>query len=69
MQEHFTEDDKQKMIDFLNMVSSHATFNMNTQDLIKYFGLLSFMQKSFLPKVEANILQIKKVVSNKGQDK
>lgn len=62
MQHNFTEDDKAKVIDFLNMVGNHAELKMNTQEIIKYFGLLSFMQKTLLPKIDANIFEIKKVV-------
>lgn len=63
MENKFTEEDKQKTIDFLNMVAKHASFNMNTNELINYFKLLAHMQKSIVPKIDANIFEIKKVVS------
>ena len=59
---HFSEEDKQKVIEFLNMVAKHAKFEMNTTELIQYFKLLSHMQVKILPKIEANILEIKKVI-------
>lgn len=65
----FTEDDKKKVIEFLNMVAKHATFELNTPDLINYFKLLSFMQQTVLPKIDANTLEIKKVVEAKEPSK
>lgn len=59
---HFSEEDKQKVIEFLNMIAKHAKFEMNTTELIQYFKLLSHMQVKILPKIEANILEIKKVI-------
>ena len=68
----FNEDDKQKLIDFLNMIATHAKFNMDTVELVQYFKLLSHMQQRILPKLEANILEIKKVIEpepNKSKGK
>ena len=62
MQNSFTEDDKQKVIELLNMVATHAEFKLSTQELIKYFGLLSYAQKQLIPKIEANILEVKRVI-------
>lgn len=62
---HFTKEDVNKVVDFLNMVASKAQFNMDTQEVIKYFGLLSHMQKSILPKLNDHILEISKLVENK----
>lgn len=59
---YFQEEDKEKFIEFLNMVSKHSKFEMSTTDLIKYFHLLSHMQKVVLPKLDANILEIRRVV-------
>jgi hypothetical protein len=59
---NFTEEDKQKFIDFLNMVAKHAKFDMNTVELVAYFKLLSHMQGKLLPKLDANILEIKRVI-------
>lgn len=61
----FTEEDKQKLVEFLNMNAKHAKFELNTNELIQYFKLLSHMQKQILPKVEANILEVKRVIENK----
>lgn len=58
----FTEDDKKKVIEFLNMVAKHATFKISTTELINYFKLLSHMQQAILPKIEANTLEIKRVI-------
>ena len=65
----FTEEDKQKMVNFLNMIAKHAEFKMNTGELIEYFRLLSSMQRDILPKIDANILEIKRVIeSPESQD-
>lgn len=58
MDNKFNEEDVKKVIEFLNTVAAKAKFEMNTQDIIKYFGLLSHMQKSIVPKLQANILEI-----------
>lgn len=58
----FNEDDKKQVIAFLNFVAKNAIFkDINTQECIEYYRLLSYMQSSLLPKVEANILEIHKV--------
>ena len=68
MGEHnFTEEDKLKFVDFLNSVARHAKFEMNTEELIKYFKLLSHMQTKIMPKIDANILQVKKVIESKDK--
>jgi hypothetical protein len=58
---HFTEQDKQNVVKFLNYVAKHATFEMKTNDVIEYFKLLSAMQQNILPKIEANVMEIVKV--------
>jgi uncharacterized protein YihD (DUF1040 family) len=64
----FCEEDKTKTIEFLNSVAKHARFEMNTEELIAYFKLLSYMQKVILSKIDANILEIKKVHENTNVD-
>ena len=64
----FNEEDKKKIVEFLNMVASKAKFELNTQEVIQYFKLLSHMQQQILPKVEANIFEIKAVVENKEEE-
>jgi hypothetical protein len=58
----FSEEDKQKVIEFLNITAKNAEFKFNTTEIIQYFKLLSFMQQQLLPKIEANILEIKRVI-------
>ena len=62
MENKLTEEDKQKFIQFLNMVAQHAKFTHSTQELIEYFKLLTHMQKVMLPKIDANIFEVKKVI-------
>lgn len=58
---NFTEEDKQKVVDFLNQVATHATLTLKTNELISYYKNLAYMQQVFLPKLNANILEVKKV--------
>ena len=61
----FTTEDKQKLVEFLNMIAKNAKFEINTVEIIQYFKLLSHMQQKIIPKIEANILEIVKVVEAK----
>jgi hypothetical protein len=61
----FNEEDKQKVIEFLNLVAKHAKLELNTGELIQYFKALSYMQQKLIPKIEANILEVKRVVETK----
>ncbi len=65
IQNKFNEEDKKKFVEFLNYVAKHAEFKMNTNELINYFKLLSHMQTNILPKLDANILEIKQVIETK----
>lgn len=62
---NFTEEDKKKVVEFLNLVASKAEFKLNTQEVIQHFKLLSYMQQTLLPKIDANILEVKRVVETK----
>jgi hypothetical protein len=62
MNMNFTEEDKNKIISFLNMIAKHSEFTFNTSQLIEYFKLLNFMQVQLLNKVSSNILEVKKVI-------
>jgi hypothetical protein len=64
---NFIEDDKQKLVEFLNMVAKHAKFELNTAEVIQYFKLLSHMQTKMIPKIDANILEIKRIIEAKEQ--
>ena len=66
MEEKFKEEDKVKVVEFLNMVAQKANLNLNTQEIIKYYGLLSYMQTELLPKINNNILEVVKVVEAEG---
>jgi hypothetical protein len=59
---HFTEDDKKQVIEFLNMTAKHARLDLSTAEIINYFKLLSHMQAKILPKIDANILEVKRVI-------
>jgi hypothetical protein len=61
---HFNEEDKQKVVEFLNLIAKHAKFSMDTSELIQYFKSLSYMQQKLLVKVEANIFEVKRIVES-----
>jgi hypothetical protein len=58
----FTEEDKAKLVEFLNMNAKHAKFELDTLQLVNYYKLLQYMQGKILPKMDANILEVKRVV-------
>jgi hypothetical protein len=64
---HFNEEDKAKFIEFLNTIAKTATFNLKTEEVISYFKLLSHMQQKILPKLDANILEVKRIVETKPE--
>ena len=64
----FTEDDKKKLVEFLNFVAKNASFTVNTQQIIEYFKLLNFMQQNLLAKVDKNILEVIAVHEAKGSE-
>ena len=55
---YFTEEDKIKLIEFMNIVAKTATFELKTEELITYFKLLAHMQQKIIPKMEANIFEV-----------
>jgi len=60
---NFTEKDYEKVVEFLNFIGNRAIFgDWKTEDTIKHFGLLGHMQTTILPKIKANIAEIKKVI-------
>ena len=61
MENKFNEEDKKKIVEFLNMVADKGSFELDTKEVIKYYGLLSYMQGTLLPKIESNILEVVKV--------
>lgn len=59
----FTEEDKEKLIEFLNfMATKFEANNWKTADTMKHFKLLAHIQQAILPKIDANILEVIKVV-------
>lgn len=62
LEKNFTQEDVEKVAEFLNMVAEHAKFKVDTQELIKYFKSLAYMQSTILPKMKANILEVTKVI-------
>jgi hypothetical protein len=67
MEDHFNEEDKQKVMEYLNTIAKTARFDMNTEELISYFKLLAHMQQVILPKIDKNILQVKRIIEAKEE--
>lgn len=58
----FKDEDKEKVIEFLNFLAQHAKFDdLNIEKIIKFFKLLSYLQTQIIPKINDHILEIKKV--------
>jgi len=68
-QNSFTQEDLDKLIEFLNMISDKAEFKLNTEEVIAYFKLLSHMQQNVLPKVRNHILEVKKITKPKDENR
>ena len=64
MKNKFNQEDKKKVIEFLNTIATNAEFQMKTPEIIKYFHLLHYMQSTLIPKIEANILEVTKITEN-----
>lgn len=58
----FNEQDKEKVVKFLNLLGEKANYNLSTKEVIEFFGYLTYLQKTLIPKIDANIFQIEKVV-------
>ncbi len=65
----FTEKDKEILIDFLNHIAKKASLTHSVQESIEFFKLLSHIQQNLIPKIDANILEVKKVHLPKDNDK
>lgn len=68
MENNFNEEDKKRVITFLNMVAKHADFKFNTNELIEYFKVLSHMQKVIVPKIDSYLLEVKKIVEPQNSE-
>ncbi len=55
-------EDKEKLVEFLNFIATKAEFKMNTNQVIAYFKLLNYIQQTLLPKIDANIFQLERVI-------
>lgn len=62
MENSFKERDKDNLVDLLNFLGTKARFDLTTQEVIKFFGLLAWAQKELVPKIDQHILEVKRVV-------
>lgn len=59
MKNKFKEEDRKKLVAYMNSVHTHCKFNdMSQQQIIEHFKLLAYIQQEVIPKIEANILEI-----------
>jgi len=59
----FTDEDKEKFVEFLNFIARKAVFSdWTTADTVTHFKLLSHMQQQVLPKIDSHILEVIKIV-------
>lgn len=66
--DRFKEEDKKKVIDFLNFVAKRAKFDgLNVKEVIEFYGLLSFCQQVLIYKLDAHILDSIKVYEVKKE--
>lgn len=61
MASNFTEKDSKQLVELLNFIAEKGEFKMNTKEVIRYFGLLSWAQQELLPKVQSHILEVVKL--------
>ena len=54
----FKEQDKEKVILFLNHLAKHASFTHTLPQAIEFYKLLSYMQQVLVPKISDNILEV-----------
>jgi hypothetical protein len=60
--ERFKEEDKEKVVEFLNFVAKNAKFSdLAIPDVIKFYGLLSFCQQTLLKKINSHIVDSIKI--------
>ena len=63
MNNKFTKQDYDKVVEFLNFMATKATFNnWKTEDSITHFKLLAHLQQVVLPKINEHILEITRVM-------
>lgn len=63
----FSEEDKTKFIQFLNIIAKNAKFTLDTMQIIEYYELLSHMKHKILNKIDKNIvgdIEVHKADSN-----
>ena len=59
MNKTFTEQDIKNLTGFVNLIAKEAKFTLSVQGVVDFHNLLSWVQRDLLPKMEANIFEIK----------
>ena len=69
MDDKFNEEDKKRIIEFLNLIAEKAEFpSLKLTEIIKIYGSLSYMQRDLLAKVDANMLEVVAVHEAKSSE-
>ena len=58
----FKDEDKEKVVKFLNFIAKNAKFNdLDVKAVIEFYGLLSYCQQVLISKIDAHCAEIIKV--------
>lgn len=67
---YFNEKDTEKLVSLLNFIATNAEFNrLKVQDILAFTKLLNWCQVELLPKIEANIFEVKEIKQQKKESK
>jgi hypothetical protein len=65
----FKDEDKDKLIEYLNFVASHAKFTVDVKQQIEHVKLLNYLQHILLPKINNHVLEVLGVHETKPEPK
>jgi len=66
MDKTFKQEDIEKFVEFLNTIAAKAKFDeMTVKEMIEFYKLLNYMQKTLLPKMHEHILEVVAVHEDK----
>lgn len=65
----FTEEDLDKAKKLVLIAAQEATYSGKLQEMGALIGLVNWAQKELLRKIEANIMEVKKVTQTKKESK
>lgn len=63
-QKSFKEKDSENIVKLLNFISDKARFNLDVKETITLYGLMAWAQQDLKPKIDAHVMEVKRVVEN-----